>query len=94
MISSVPRLMIASTGSGSGKTIITLALTAALKRTHTDVTTFKAGPGYIDPMFHAEVFGRRGQNLDLYLAGPEIMASIYGRAAQGHDIAVTEGVMG
>lgn len=94
MISTVPRLMIASTGSGGGKTVITLALTAALKRTHTDVATFKAGPGFIDPMFHAEVFGRRGQNLDLYLAGAEGMISTYGRAAQGHDIAVSEGVMG
>lgn len=94
MISSVPRLVVAATGSHSGNTVVTLALTAALKRTHTDVTTFKAGPDFIDPMFHAEVFGRRGYNLDLYLAGAEIMTSIYGKAAQGHDIAVIEGVMG
>ncbi|MBD5561045.1 MAG: cobyrinate a,c-diamide synthase [Clostridia bacterium] len=94
MISTVPRLMIAATGSHSGKTVVTLALTSALKRMHTDVATFKAGPDYVDPMFHAEVFGRRGQNLDLYLAGAQIMTAIYGQAAQGHDIAITEGVMG
>ena len=94
MTTKIPRLVIAAPGSGCGKTIVTLALAAAFKRTHTDVVTYKVGPDYIDPMFHAEVFGRRGFNLDLYLGGEEQVKSLFARTSQGHNIALTEGVMG
>lgn len=94
MLTNIPRLVIAAPGSGSGKTIVTLALAAAFKRTHTDVVTYKVGPDYIDPMFHAEVFRRRGFNLDLYLGGEEQVKSLFARTSQGHDIALVEGVMG
>ncbi len=46
-----PRLMIAGVKSGSGKTTLTCALLKALKNRNLNLTSFKCGPDYIDPMF-------------------------------------------
>ena len=54
-----PRLMIAGVKSGSGKTTLTCALLKALKNRNLNLTSFKCGPDYIDPMFHSEVIGDR-----------------------------------
>lgn len=45
------RLMIAGTKSGCGKTMVTCAVLQALKNRGMDVTAFKCGPDYIDPVF-------------------------------------------
>ena len=51
------RVMIAGTGSGCGKTTVTCAILKALKNRGLNVTSFKCGPDYIDPMFHSEIIG-------------------------------------
>ena len=61
-----PRLMIAGVKSGSGKTTLTCALLKALKNRNLNLTSFKCGPDYIDPMFHSEVIGINSRNLDLF----------------------------
>ena len=61
--------MIAAMGSGSGKTIVTAGLLMALKKRNIAVRSFKCGPDYIDPMFHARVLGLPCRNLDLFLLG-------------------------
>ena len=55
----MPRgLIIAAPASGSGKTAITLALLALLKREGIAVSSAKVGPDYIDPAFHRAATAR------------------------------------
>ena len=51
----IKRVMIAATGSGRGKTVVTCALLQALKDHGWKVASYKCGPDYIDPMFHEKI---------------------------------------
>lgn len=84
--------MIAAPKSGSGKTMFTCGLLNLLKRSGLDVTSFKCGPDYIDPMFHKRVLGIYGGNLDTFFCSHDKVRNILGRC--GHEYAVIEGVMG
>ena len=59
--------MIAGTNSGCGKTTVTCAVLQALVNRKINVSSFKCGPDYIDPMFHKTVIGTAAYNLDTYL---------------------------
>ncbi len=43
-----PRLLLAGTGSGCGKTTVTTAILRALQRRGVKLNAFKCGPDYID----------------------------------------------
>ena len=88
------RLMIAGTGSGSGKTTVTCAILAALKNRGLNVVSLKCGPDYIDPMFHKNATQVESRNLDLFLMGDDAVRDSLSRSLQNHDIAIIEGVMG
>jgi cobyrinic acid a,c-diamide synthase len=87
-------IVIAGERSGSGKTTVTLALLAALTARGDRVQSFKVGPDYIDPMFHAYVTGRPCYNLDPVLTSLEYLRPCLTRHTQNADVAVVEGVMG
>src|SRR5690554_4676343 len=90
----IPRLMISAAGSNSGKTTITTALLKALSMNKMKVAAFKAGPDYIDPMFHTEVIKIPSRNLDIFILGENKSKYILGKNAVQKDISIIEGVMG
>ncbi|WP_066048969.1 cobyrinate a,c-diamide synthase [Robertmurraya korlensis] len=88
------RLVIAGTGSGVGKTTLTIGLMSAFKKKGLVVQGFKCGPDYIDPSYHTAVTGRPSRNLDSWMLNHELVKEIANRGSEGADISIIEGVMG
>jgi cobyrinic acid a,c-diamide synthase len=93
-LQSMPRLLIAATGSGAGKTTATIALMGALRARGMRVAAFKCGPDYLDPTFHRRATGAFSHNLDGWMMDRASVLATFARAFAGADIAVIEGMMG
>ncbi|MBF2073758.1 MAG: cobyrinate a,c-diamide synthase [Synechococcales cyanobacterium C42_A2020_086] len=87
-------LIIAGERSGVGKTTVTLAILAALRQWQRSVQSFKVGPDYIDPMFHAHITGRPCRNLDPVLTSESYVQQCFARHSATAEYALVEGVMG
>src|SRR6201999_2485388 len=90
----IPRLVVAGTSSGAGKTTVATGLIAALAARGARPAPFKVGPDFIDPSYHALAAGRPGRNLAAFLSGPQLIAPLFRHGARDADVAVIEGVMG
>lgn len=88
------KVLIAGTGSGSGKTTVTSGLLQCLVNRGLDAAAFKCGPDYIDPMFYERITGARAGNLDPFFSDEKTLRWIISRAEEKSDISVIEGVMG
>ncbi len=89
-----PRVVIAGTHSGVGKTTVATGLLAALRRAGHRPAAAKVGPDFIDPGYHALACGRPPRNLDAWLCGADAVIPLAARAAAGSDLLVVEGVLG
>ena len=89
-----PRLVIAGTHSGVGKTTVTLAILAALKGRGRQVQPFKVGPDFIDPGHHSAATGRLSRNLDGWMLREAVNREIFTRASADADLSIIEGMMG
>ncbi len=86
-------IVLAGVQSGCGKTTATLALMQFFRTQGISVAPFKAGPDFLDPLWHQAATGRKSCNLDTRMMGDQHCR----RQLAGHgdaDLAVIEGVMG
>lgn len=90
--SGCPRILIAGTGSGCGKTTLTCGILYGLLQRGLHPCACKCGPDYIDPMFHSRVLGVETGNLDSFFTDRETMGRLLAR--EKGDLCVIEGVMG
>lgn len=89
-----PRLLLAGTSSGCGKTTVTCAILQALVNRGLKVGAFKCGPDYIDPMFHSRIIGAKSANLDLHFFSENTLKYLLQKNAADRDVSIIEGVMG
>lgn len=89
-----PRVVIAGTNSGVGKTTIVTGLLAYFHSKGLKVQPFKVGPDYIDPGFHEKAAGSPSYNLDTWMTPAEHLASNFSYLSRNADISIIEGVMG
>ena len=95
-ISSIPGIFISALRGGSGKTILSIGITAALRSLGKRVAPFKKGPDYIDAGWLTLAAGIPCYNLDTYLIDHDTVVSSYLTNAAKHraDIAIVEGNRG
>lgn len=89
-----PRVIIAGTSSGVGKTTVATAVLSILHETGLRVAPAKIGPDFIDPSYHELACGRTGRNIDTFLLGREAITPTLAELSQEADLTVIEGVMG
>ncbi|KAF3977124.1 MAG: cobyrinate a,c-diamide synthase [Methylococcales symbiont of Iophon sp. n. MRB-2018] len=86
--------LLAGTQSGCGKTTIMLALLQYLKQRKHRVLAFKAGPDFLDPLWHQAITEQSSYNLDTRMIGLDISRQLINSQANQAEIALIEGVMG
>jgi len=87
-------LVIASPGSGHGKTILTAALARRYVNQGKRVQVFKIGPDYMDPTILECASKNTVYNLDLWIMGETHCQKLLYRAAATYDVILIESLMG
>ena len=87
-------LIIAAPASGSGKTVLTLALLRHFRNAGVGTASVKVGPDYIDPAFHAAASGTPCLNIDAWAMRAETLGAVAAHAGDGAELIIGEGVMG
>ncbi len=93
-MNSYPRIILAGTQSGVGKTTLTMGLHLALKKKGISVQPYKIGPDYIDSGFHTGISGIPCRNLDSFLLTKDVILELFERQSQKVSFSLIEGVMG
>lgn len=72
---------------------MTLALLQSLKQQGVSVAPFKAGPDFLDPLWHKAVTDLTSYNLDTHMVGSDESARLVAEQ-NDKDLILVEGVMG
>ena len=91
---SAPGLLVATPGSGGGKTAVTLALIQAFKAQGLKIRSFKVGPDRRDPLLHSGVSGFATNNLDSFAMRIETLGGLGDCLAKDVDFVIGEGMAG
>lgn len=87
-------LLIAGTASSVGKTTVSLAILAALRRRGRRVQPFKGGPDFLDTGHHSRISGRTARNLDTWMISADANVDVMAQASRDADAILVEGMMG
>ena len=87
-------VVIAAPASGSGKTLLSLALVSWARSLGRVIQPFKVGPDYLDPQLLSAAAGRPCRNLDSNLCGDDWVLRAFHGYSRSADLALVEGVMG
>jgi cobyrinic acid a,c-diamide synthase len=87
-------IIVAGLAGGSGKSVVSVGLIAALARSGKSVVPFKKGPDYIDAGWMKLAAGRECYNLDPFLMSQESLQASFGQHSAGADCVVLEGNRG
>lgn len=90
----VKSMVLAGLSGGSGKSVVSVGLIAALRNRGRGVAAFKKGPDYIDAGWMSKAAGQPCYNLDPYLMSPEAITSSFREHIHGNAYAVVEGNRG
>jgi len=90
----VKSVVLAGLSGGSGKSVVSVGLIAALRNRGRGVAVFKKGPDYIDAGWMSMAAGRPCYNLDPYLMTPEAIVTTFQEHLHGNAYAVVEGNRG
>ncbi len=89
-----PGIIVAALRGGSGKTILSVGIIAALRSLGRAISPFKKGPDYIDAGWLALAAGRPCYNLDTFLIDRDTILGSYHAHTCNTDFAVIEGNRG
>lgn len=87
-------IVIAGLAGGSGKSVISVGIIAALTRAGNKVTPFKKGPDYIDAGWMQLGAGRKCYNLDPYMMTREAIEASFTHRSSDADYVIVEGNRG
>ncbi|MBE0583404.1 MAG: cobyrinate a,c-diamide synthase [Desulfofustis sp.] len=90
----VKAIVVAGLSGGSGKSVVSVGLTAAWRSAGRAVAPFKKGPDYIDAGWLQCAAGRNCYNLDPYLVSREVIQASFRQRSAGADLALVEGNRG
>jgi len=89
-----PSVLIAALRGGSGKTILSVGIVAALADRGLRISPFKKGPDYIDAGWLALAAGRPCYNLDTFLVSGDVVRRSFQFRTARTDLALIEGNRG
>jgi len=87
-------LIITAPQSGSGKTLVSLCLAAALGQRGLSLQSFKVGPDYLDAQLLGAISNNPCRNLDPILCGESWLQAAFHYWGRSQDTCLVEGVMG
>lgn len=90
----MPAFYISAAHKSSGKTTLSIGLSAAFKAQLGQVQTFKKGPDYIDPLWLARSSGNPCYNLDFHTQTQAEIRSLFHARSTAADLVLVEGNKG